>query len=76
MLYPASTDPKKIVAILRDAGLSTCEILRRLVTGVYGTTQQKKLLLEWADAMGMQPSEILREAVNCGLLPNARMPPE
>ena len=71
-----STDPKKIVAILREAGLSTCEILRRLVTGVYGTTQQKKLLLEWADAMGMQPSEILREAVHCGLLPNARMPAE
>jgi hypothetical protein len=71
-----STDPKKIVAILREAGLSTCEILRRLVTGVYGTTQQKKLLLEWADAMGMQPSEILREAVRCGLLQNARMPPE
>jgi hypothetical protein len=71
-----STDPKKIVAVLRESGLSTCEILRRLITGVYGTTEQKKLLLEWANALGMQPSEILREAVRCGLLQNARMPPE
>ena len=71
-----SDDPKKIVAILREAGLSTCEILRRLIPAVYGTTQQKKLLLEWADALRMQPSEILREAVRCGLLPNPWMPAE
>jgi hypothetical protein len=71
-----STDPKKIVSALREKGLSTCEILRRLVTCEYGITQQKKLLIEWADALGMEPTEILREAVRCGLLPNARMPAE
>jgi len=69
-----STDPKKIVSLMRENGHSTCEILRLLITGEGGVKQQKKLLLEWADALGMEPTEILREAVRCGLLRNARMP--
>lgn len=69
-----STDAKKIVRLLREKGLDTCQILRRLITGESGIRAQKKLLLEWADALGMEPSEILREAVRCGLLRSARMP--
>jgi hypothetical protein len=69
-----STDRKKIVILMRENGHDTCEILRRLITCEYGITRQKKLLLEWADALEMKPTEILREAVRCGLLPNARMP--
>ncbi|PYU24118.1 MAG: hypothetical protein DMG30_09570 [Acidobacteria bacterium] len=69
-----SDDRKFIVSALREKGLSTCDILRRLLEGEYGIVHRKELLLEWADALGMEPTEILREAVRCGLLPNARMP--
>ncbi len=69
-----TTDRKKIIALMRENGISTCKILRRLITAEYGITAQNNLLLEWADALGMAPTEILNEAVRCGLLPNARMP--
>ena len=69
-----STDRKKIVALLREAGFADGDIIRRLLSGEYGTTHRKKVLLDWADALGMKPTEILREALRMGLIPNDQMP--
>ena len=69
-----STVKKKLVELAREGGHSDCEILRRLLRGEYGVIHRKRLLLDWADAIGMEPSEILHKGVACGLLLNARMP--
>ena len=69
-----STDRKKIVALLREAGFADGDIIRRLLSGEYATTHRKKVLLDWADALGMKPTEILREALRMGLIPNDQMP--
>jgi hypothetical protein len=69
-----STDRKKIVALAREAGRSDRDIIRQLLRGEYGVVHRKRVLLEWADALGMQPSEILREALQAGLIPNDRPP--
>lgn len=70
-----NTDRKKIVALLREAEIPVCEILRRLMAGEkYTVNAQKKLLMEWADAFGMGATEALNTAVRCGLLASARLP--
>jgi hypothetical protein len=68
-----NTDRKYLIKSLRALGKDDCEILKLLLEGVYGE-ERKKLLLEWANDLGMMPNEILREAFRCGLIPNARMP--
>ena len=69
-----STDRKKIIALLREEGFSDREIMRRLLSGEAGVTHRKKVLLDWAAALGLEPSEVLREATQFGLIPNDRMP--
>lgn len=69
-----STDRGKIIALLREASFSDREIMQRLLSGEGGVTHRKRILLDWADALQMGPSEILREAARYGLIPNDRMP--
>lgn len=69
-----STDRRRIVALAREAGFSDRDILRQLLRGERGVEHRKKVLLEWAHALGMEPTEILREAMRAGLIPNDRPP--
>ena len=69
-----SSDRKRIVALARAAGKSDEEIMKAILRGEYGVRHRKRLLLDWAVALGKEPSGILREAVRYGLLPNDRMP--
>lgn len=71
-----SSDKKRLVRLARENGRSDCEIMKVLLRGEYGVLHRKKILLDWAGAFGMQPNEILRAAVECGLLRNDRMPPK
>lgn len=71
-----STDKRRIVMMAREEGLSDCEILRQLLRGEYGIFHRKQILLDWAGALEMEASEVLRTAVECGLLANDRMPPK
>ena len=69
-----STDRKRIVRLAREAGFSDRDILKQLLRGEYGVSHRKKVLLEWAEALGMEVSEILHEAMLAGLIPNDRPP--
>ncbi|MFQ5695209.1 MAG: hypothetical protein ACE5HB_04395 [Terriglobia bacterium] len=69
-----STDRKRVVALAREAGYSDYQIMKQLLAGEAGVTHRKRVLLEWADALGAKPSEILRAAARSGLIPNDRMP--
>lgn len=60
--------------LAREKGLSDRDIIRQLLRGEYGVVHRKRVLLEWADALGMDVNEILREAVQAGLIPNDRPP--
>ncbi len=71
-----STDANKIILLARAAGFSDLDIMRKLLENVYGVNQRKRLLLQWANDLGKEPSEILREAARHGLIPNDRMPPK
>jgi len=74
MTLVCSSDRKRIVALARAAGKSDEEIMKAILRGEYGVKHRKQLLLDWADALGKGPNEILREAVRFGLLPDDRMP--
>ena len=69
-----SSDRKKLVLLAREAGFSDREIMRKLLWGIAGATERKKTLLDWADALGMEPNEVLREAAGYALIPNPQMP--
>ena len=69
-----SSDRKKLVLLAREAGFSDREIMRKLLWGIAGATERKKTLLDWADALRMEPNEILREATEYALIPNPQMP--
>lgn len=69
-----SSDRKKLVLLAREAGFSDREIMQHLLRGIAGITERKKTLLDWADALGMEPNEVLREAAGYALIPNPQMP--
>ncbi len=69
-----SSDRKKLVLLAREAGFSDREIMQKLLWGIAGATERKKTLLDWADALRMEPNEILREAAEYALIPNPQMP--
>ncbi len=48
--------------------------MQKLLWGIAGATERKKTLLDWADALGMEPNEVLREAAGYALIPNPQMP--
>ncbi len=48
--------------------------MQKLLWGIAGATERKKTLLDWADALRMEPNEILREATEYALIPNPQMP--
>lgn len=48
--------------------------MQKLLWGIAGATERKKTLLDWADALRMEPNEILREAAEYALIPNPQMP--
>lgn len=69
-----SSDKKRLVELCRELNYSDCEIMRIILRGEYGVIHRKWILLDWAAALEMDASEVLREAVRCGLLANDRMP--
>ena len=69
-----SSDRKKLVLLAREAGFSDREIMQQLLRGIAGITERKKTLLDWADALEMEPNEVLREAAEYALIPNPQMP--
>jgi hypothetical protein len=69
-----SSDRKKLVLLAREAGFSDREIMQQLLRGIAGITERKKTLLDWADALEMEPNEVLREATRYALIPNPQLP--
>ena len=62
------------IASAREAGFSDAMILKEVLTGVYGRTARRELVVEWGAALGLEASEALRVAHAAGLIPSAHPP--
>ena len=64
------------VAMARKRGWTDEEILKHLVMRVYGTEAKKRLIVEWAEALGRTPSDALRLARRANLISTSSLPRE
>ena len=62
------------VAMARKRGWTDAEILRQLVIRVYGTEAKKQLIVEWAEALGLTPSDALQLARRANLISTPSLP--
>jgi hypothetical protein len=70
----SNAERKALIEFSRLRGMSDVEILRLVITGVRGIDARKRLIIQWAELMGIEASEALRIARRGGLVLTARMP--
>lgn len=62
------------IAAAREAGFSDAEILKSVLSNVYGSNKRRELVVEWGELLGLKSSEALRVAHAAGLVPTAHPP--
>ena len=67
-------DRKRLIATAREAGLSDAEILREVLRGEFGGNERRRLVVEWGEQLGLDPSSALRTAFEAGLIPSVHPP--
>ena len=63
-----------LVKMAREAGMNDEEILCEILKGEYGGDHRRHLVVEWGEAMGLDPSAALRKAQKAGLIPSTHPP--
>lgn len=69
-----TTSKAGIVDWARENGWTDEAILKGALSNVYGPNERRKMVVEWADALGREPSEVLRLAQSIALIPTVRHP--
>lgn len=54
-----STDKAHVVAMARSAGMSDAKIFGVLVANVYGKTERRNIICEWAPFLGLSQDEAI-----------------
>lgn len=67
---------KAAVAMARKRGWTDTEILKAVLKNVYGANRRRELVVEWAEALGLETSEALQAAHAGNLLPTSAPPRE
>ena len=62
------------IAAAREAGFSDAEILKQVLTNVYGGEERRKMVVEWRELLGLEASEASRVARAAGLIPSVHPP--
>ena len=62
------------VSLARKKGWTDEEILRSVLQNVYGAPRRREVVVEWAAALNLEPSEALRKARVANLLPTSAPP--
>ena len=62
-----------LVERARSKGLTDLEILKDLVEGT-GGDERRQIISDWAEALGMSPSDALRVSRDAGLIPSVHPP--
>ncbi len=66
---------KAKIAMARKLGWTDSDILKAALANVYGATQRREIVVEWARYLGIEASDALRLAQAAHLLPSAAPPP-
>ena len=62
------------IAAAREAGFSDAEILKSVLSNVYGANSRREMVVEWGKLLGLETSEALHVAHAAGLIPSAHPP--
>lgn len=65
---------KAAIAMARKNGWTDAEILKCMLQGEYGGNDRRKLIVELAADLGLEPSEALRIARGVNLVPTTALP--
>jgi hypothetical protein len=70
-----TTQSKRMaIAAAREAGLSDAEILKSVLSNVYGGNNRRQMVVEWGTLLGLETSEALRVAHAVGLIASVHPP--
>jgi hypothetical protein len=70
-----TTQSKRMaIASAREAGFSDTEILKNVLSNIYGGNKRRELVVEWGELLGLEASEALHVAHAAGLIPSAHPP--
>jgi len=64
----------RLIRTARELGFSDAEILREVLSGVYGGETRRRMVVDWGELLGRSPSDSLRIAHAGGLIPSAHPP--
>jgi hypothetical protein len=70
----SSANKLRLIRAAREAGFSDEDILREILRGVYGGEKRRRMVVEWGELLGRNPSDALRVAHAAGLIPSAHPP--
>jgi hypothetical protein len=70
----SNAERKLLIELAHMKGMSDGQILRKAITGVLGADNRKRIIIQWGELMGMEPSEALRTAQRAGLVLTKRLP--
>jgi hypothetical protein len=70
----SNAERRVLIDAARFKGMSDVQIFRKVITGVLGTDKRKRIIIQWGELMGLEPSEALRIAQRAGLVLTRRLP--
>jgi hypothetical protein len=70
----SNEERKLLIELARINGMSDVQIFRKAITGVVGTDNRKRIIIQWGELMGLEASEALRRAQRGGLILTRRLP--
>ncbi len=70
----SNAERKLLIEAARLKGMSNGQIFKCAIIGVLGADNRKRIIIEWGELMGLEPSEALRTAQRAGLILTVRRP--
>lgn len=64
----------RLIEAAREAGWTDRNILETVLRGVFGGNERRRMVVEWGELLGLEPSESLRLAFEAGLIPSVHPP--
>ena len=64
----------RLIKSAREAGWEDKDVLEAVLRGVFGGNARRKMVVEWGESLGLEPSAALRLAFEAGLIPSVHPP--
>lgn len=64
------SERRKLIKAAHEAGWDDRAILETVLRGVFGGNERRKMVVEWGELLGLEPSDALRIAFAAGLIPS------